>query len=107
MGLNTRYYSKRQESDIAKKFNGKRTANSGATPFYKGDVVLKDWLIEAKTKVSPSQSISVKKEWIDKNAEEAFAMGKHHSAVAINFGPGEENYYIISEKEFERLVAML
>lgn len=32
----TRFYSKRQENHIAKAVEGKRTANSGATPFYKG-----------------------------------------------------------------------
>ena len=32
----TRFYSRRQENHIAKAVNGKRTANSGATAFYKG-----------------------------------------------------------------------
>lgn len=29
----TRYYSKQQENKVAKRLNGKRTANSGATAF--------------------------------------------------------------------------
>ena len=42
--------------------------------FSKGDVTLNDWLLECKTKTSPSQSISIKKEWLEKNEEEAFYM---------------------------------
>lgn len=102
--LSTRYYSKRQEKAVAKSLNGRRTANSGATAFQKGDVVLVDWLIECKTSTNFRQSASISKKWIDKNAEEAFAMGKHHSAVAFNYGPDEPNYYVISEKEFKRLL---
>ena len=44
--MNTRYYSKKQENKVAKKLKGKRTANSGATPFQKGDVVTNNFLIE-------------------------------------------------------------
>lgn len=102
----TRYFSKRQEKGVAKRLSGKVQPNSGATKFYKGDVVLDNWLIECKTKVSESQSISIKKEWISKNEEEAFAMGKEHNAICFNFGGehGVDNYYIISEDEFRRLV---
>ena len=32
----TRYFSNKQEKHIAKELGGKQTANSGATPFYKG-----------------------------------------------------------------------
>lgn len=35
----TRYYSKKQEDAVAKNLNGKRTPNSGATPFVKGDYI--------------------------------------------------------------------
>lgn len=31
--MNTRKYSKKQETKVAKRLNGKRTANSGATAF--------------------------------------------------------------------------
>lgn len=31
--LSTRHYSKQQEKKVAKAVGGKRTANSGATPF--------------------------------------------------------------------------
>lgn len=106
MNKPTRYFSSRQEKAVAKAIGGKQTANSGATMFSKGDVRTEDWLIECKTKTSPSASISIKREWIEKNEEEAFAMGKHHSAVAFNFGDlrNAKNYYIISETEFLRLL---
>lgn len=102
--MSTRYYSNRQEKKVAKAVKGRKTANSGATAFQKGDVVTKDWLIECKTSIADRQSASIPKKWIEKNAEEAFAMGKHHSAVAFNYGPDAPNYYIISEKEFQRLI---
>lgn len=96
----TRYYSTKQEDGIAKKFDGKRQKNSGATMFDKGDVTLDSVLIEAKTKVSPSSSISVKKEWLEKNEKEALFIGKPYNALAFNFGPDEDNYYIINEEMF-------
>ena len=100
----TRYYSSKQEKAIAKKFDGKQTKNSGATLFDKGDVTLDKWLIECKTKTSISESISIKKEWLEKNNKEAIFEGKDYSALAFNFGPNEKNYYIIDEYLFKELV---
>lgn len=54
-------------------------------------------LLECKTKTSPSESISIKKEWLVKNESERVFMGKKYSAIAFNFGPDENNYYIIDE----------
>lgn len=96
----TRYFSKKQETQIAESVNGNRNVNSGATPFQKGDVQTDDWLIEAKTKTTDSASMSIKKEWIEKNKEEALFMGKPYSCVAFNFGPDQPNYYIIDEAMF-------
>lgn len=95
----TRFYSKRQENHIAKAVEGKRTANSGATPFYKGDVTTDEWLFEAKTCTTEKKSFSIKREWIDKNREEAFAMGKAYNALVIDFGDGEQ-FYLLDEKTF-------
>ena len=105
---NTRYFSNKQEKHVAKAVGGKQTANSGATMFSKGDVALNDWLLECKTKTSPSQSISLKKEWLEKNEEEAFSMNKHHSALVFNFGDlhNAQNYYIINEQEFKRFLEL-
>ena len=104
----TRYFSSRQEKSVAKSLKGKTVPNSGATPFQKGDVSTDNWLIECKTKTSPSESISIKREWLEKNEEEAFSMQKEHAALAFNFGDlhNPRNYYIISEEEFKRLLKL-
>ena len=100
----TRYYSDRQEKQIVKKIGGKQSCNSGATPFQKGDIKTKDLLIEAKTLTKVKDSFSIKKAWLIKNKEEAFAMNRRFCALAFNFGPDEPNYFIIDEKLFEELV---
>ena len=100
----TRYYSGRQEKKVAKAVSGRRTANSGATAFSKGDVVTTDWLIECKTKTKDCSSFTVKEEWLLKNEEEAFAMGKNNSALVFDFGPSaNKRYYVISERLFQLL----
>lgn len=61
--LSTRHYSSRQEKDVAKKLEGSRTINSGATPFQKGDISIDNLLlIECKTKTTLSNSINIKKD---------------------------------------------
>ena len=102
----TRFYSNRQEKKVAKAVNGKQVSNSGATDFQKGDIASGLFLIECKTKTTESKSFAIKKEWLDKNREEAFEMGKPYSAIAIDFGDGE-NHYLISEKLFIKLVRSL
>ena len=98
----TRFYSKKQETKVAKAVGGKRTANSGATTFSKGDVTTNSFLIECKTCTEPRKSFTLKKEWFDKNKEEAFAMHKDYSAVVFDFGDGE-NLYVIDEHLFRVL----
>ena len=95
----TRFYSNKQEKHIAKVTGGKQVANSGATAFNKGDVVDENWLFEAKTKTKEGKSFTIQKAWLDKNKEEAFAMGKSHSALVFDFGDGN-NYYVVDEKTF-------
>lgn len=99
-GRPTRFYSARQEKAVAKAVGGKKVANSGATAFYKGDVMTDKVLFECKTCTKEQKTFTIKREWIDKNREEAFAMGKHYSAVVIDFGDGEQ-HYLISEKMFK------
>lgn len=104
MNKPTRFYSNRQEKQVAKTISGKQTANSGATPFSKGDVVSDAFLIECKTKVKATKSFTVKEDWLLKLNEEAFAMGKQGSALCFDFGERNNNrYYIISERLFLRL----
>lgn len=105
--LPTRYYSKKQEESVAKATGGRRSKNSGATMFDKSDVSTDKFNLECKTKTSHSESISIKKEWFAKNKEEAMFMGKPYSAVVFNFGPDEENHYIIDEYLFLELLAHL
>lgn len=64
--MNTRKYSNLQERRIAKKLQGKKQLNSGATMFAKGDVITDNFLVECKTKIKDSKSISIQKEWIEK-----------------------------------------
>jgi len=103
----TRYFSKMQEKAVAKKLNGRVQPNSGATAFAKGDVKTDGWLIECKTKTTPSDSMSIKKSWLEKNMHEALFLGKQYSALAFNFGPNEKNYYIIDEDTMFLLIDLL
>lgn len=98
--MNTRKFAKKQEQTLASLLNAKRQANSGATPFAKGDVKTAGILIECKTCVRDKKSFAIKKEWLEKNKEEAFAMGKSYSVLAFNFGPGQKNFYILDEQTF-------
>lgn len=107
MNRPTRFYSSRQEKKVAKAVGGKQVSNSGATAFNKGDVTSGNFLIECKTCVEDKKSFSIKKDWLEKNKEEAFEMGKDYSALAFNFGPSSENYYVIDEKLFKMLKEVL
>lgn len=102
----TRYYSTNQEKRIAKETNSRRTANSGATMFSKGDLLSRDFLIECKTKTKESDSIAIKKEWLTKGEQEALFMGKKYFALAFDFGDGD-THYIIDKYLFEELLDRL
>lgn len=105
----TRYYSDKHEKSICKALNAKQQSNSGAGRFRKGDVVQNEasLLIEAKTSMTEKDSFSVKKDWILKNKEEAFSLRKSNSCICFNFGPDQENYYVINEKLMKFLVEKL
>ena len=102
----TRYYSKKQEDRTAKNLGGKTVPNSGAAKFYGGDVKLDDFLIECKTMTTEKQSMSIKKEWLDKTKEEALSQRKRFYSLAFDFG-GNENYYVIDEKTFKYFINLL
>ena len=105
----TRYYSDIQESYVAKTLGGYKNSNSGAGLFRKGDVIVKkaSLLCECKTTMEDKNSFSIKKEWIDKNKEETFAMRLDNSCIVFNFGPNQPNHYIINEKLMKFLVKKL
>lgn len=101
----TRYYSHKQESKVAKELGSKLTPNSGATPFSKGDLLDdRGWLFECKTQTKDKETFTLKKEWFEKNKQESLFMGKPYSAVIFNFGPDQENYYIIDENTFKEIL---
>lgn len=106
----TRFYSQKQEDNVARALGGYRNTNSGAGKFNKSDVIIKDasLSIECKTVVNAKKSFSVKKEWIEKHKQEAFSNNLDNTALAISFEPeGKENYYVISEKLMKFLVEKL
>lgn len=105
----TRYFSDLHEKSICKALGGTQTSNSGAGHFTKGDVIVKcaSLLVEAKCTMTEKTSVSVKKEWLEKNKEEAFQSRLSNSCVCVNFGPGTDNYYVISEKLMKFLVEKL
>lgn len=103
----TRSFSKKQENTIAKRFGGERVKNSGATFGNPGDVTTDQFLIECKTKMTHSQSITIQKSWLEKIKQEALFVGKPHTALLFNFGPDEKCYAIIEESLFEELQTLL
>lgn len=102
MRVSTRKKSSQQEKRIAKALGGKQVIGSGSTPFLKGDVIVDQLFIEAKTKMEPSQQITVKKAWLEKAKEQCLATRKRDYAVAISFGDPKE-YYIIEDTLMEEL----
>ena len=103
----TRYFSNKQEKAVAKVVGGRQTPNSGATPFNPGDITTKKFLFECKTKISPSSSISIKKEWLQKINQEAIFVGKPYSGLIFSFGPDESNYVILQEDVFYELLHLI
>ena len=103
----TREASTAQEKKIAKVLGARRVANSGATKFDKGDVVLgSEWLIEAKTAMEPKKSFSIKKDWLEKLREEKFACRKDYNALCLDFGDEGNRYYILDEDTFKTLIEL-
>ena len=102
----TRWYSNKQEKQVAKAVGGRQVSNSGATAFNKGDVVTDDFLIECKTATKEVKSFAIKKDWLTKLDEEQFAMDKDYSALAFDYGDGIR-YYIINESLFLNLITLL
>lgn len=105
--MSTRKFSSNQEKQLAYKLGGKVTPNSGGTQFGGGDVLLDDWLIEAKTPMKPQTSFSIKEEWIEKAAEQAFEQNKNNSTLAFRFNPDGPDYFIIDFNTFKYLVELM
>ena len=104
----TRYYSNLHEESVCKALGAVKSANSGATKFRKGDCYIPNLLlVECKTSMSEKDSVSIKKDWIDKNTKESKDMRLDNGCICFNFGPGLDNYYVISEKLMKYLVEKL
>ena len=103
----TRYYSSKQEKQVAKTVNGRLVPNSGAIKFGAGDVQTDKILFECKTCTKEKQSFSIKKEWLEKNEEEAFSVGKQYSVLVFNFGENTDNYYVLNERTFKKFLEFL
>ena len=105
----TRYFSDIHEKSICKALGAVQVPNSGAGRFTKGDCIQRNasLLIEAKTSMKDKDSFSIKKEWLLKNREEAFANRLSNSCLCFRFGPEQENYYVISEGLMRFLVEKL
>ena len=105
----TRYYSDLHEKSVCRALGATQTSNSGAGKWAKGDVVQRaaSLLIECKTVMTEKQSVSVKKDWIDKNRDEAFSNRLDNNCLCINFGPSSDNFYVINEKLMKFLVERL
>lgn len=103
----TRYYSHKQEDYIKNLVGGKLSSNSGAANFSAGDVYDDYFAYECKTVTKPKQSISLKKEWLEDNELERLQLHKPYGAVVVQFEPDGENYFVLSEKTFKKMLDKL
>ena len=103
MNRPTRFYSSKQEKAVARVIGGKQVSNSGATAFSKGDVTTENWCIECKTCTTAKASFAIQREWLIKNREEAFSMGKSYNALCFDYGPDTNRYYVVDEKTFLKM----
>lgn len=105
--MDVRRASKKQEQRIADNMSkhiepAYVQKASGAMYNRKSDVISKKFRIEAKTKVKPSKSITLKKEYFEKINREAWETGKI-PVLSFSFGDGQD-YYVLDEHEFMRIV---
>jgi hypothetical protein len=102
--METREYSDIQEKEIAKYLNGKVQANSGGGKFNGGDIIVDDFMIEAKTTEKAKSSFTIKKEWIDKVKKQSMEQQKAFWSLAFRFEPTGEDYFIINKQLLKDLV---
>lgn len=105
----TRAFSDAQEKAVCRLLNATQQPNSGAGMFRKGDCYQKEasLLIEAKCVETDKSSFSIKKEWIEKNRQEALVQRLSNYCIAFNFGPNQENHFVINERLMKFLVDKL
>lgn len=74
------------EKDLSKKLGGRLRPASGAMDGAKGDIVLPDFLMEAKSTIN--DSLSIKHVWLSKIASEA-SMDNKQPALSVRFTHGD------------------
>ena len=102
--------SKLQERRITKNLSeigdaAKRTPGSGNQWYAKSDVVSEMFRLEAKTKVKPSKTMTVHKEWLDKIGEEALETNKI-GVLVFSFGDSKD-YFTLEARDFLTLMEEL
>lgn len=96
-------HGQRSEKKTAKRIGGSANAGSGAIEGFKGDITLRDFLVENKS--TEHKSVSIKLEWLDKISREARELGKD-PALSIQFVDKQGNplrggrWVLIPEDEF-------
>lgn len=101
---NPRARQKRERSSRDFKSSAQRTPNSGATWHSKGDVKLSHALAEVKERGSVNgrgeKTISIPKEWLTKQADEAFQERRDYWYLAFAY-KGDEEIYLIKPYNHE------
>ena len=101
---------RKSEKTLARRLNGKQTPGSGNMAGSKGDVVLKDFLVEAKSTIH--NSLGVKLDWLFKIMGEAQMVGKK-PALAVTFTSDKGvakiggKWIMIVESTFNRMKSAL
>lgn len=80
--------SDKHEKRIAKKLKGQVQRGSGAVRHRRGDVKLKELLVECKR--TDQVGISIKRQWIEKITMEAVSTGKT-PAISLEFGINDKD----------------
>ena len=93
------YHSRRQEKRSAQQGGGRQVIASGALPGRKGDVVLRDWMLECKTTSTLSYRFT-KHEWQSHCIDASLAGRKPAFEISLD---GEE-LIVISREEFFNLI---
>jgi hypothetical protein len=97
---------RRSERQVAKRIGAKLTPNSGARPGAKGDMVVGEFLVEAKSTMH--ESMSIKRAWLSNVVDEALKAGKY-PAVSITFTHGNGDtkegggWVLVPERLFQRI----
>ncbi len=95
------------EKKLAKRMGGRLTPASGAMEGAKGDMVVDDFLIEAKA--TQNRSMSLDSDWLYKIYQEALELGKY-PALAVTFTNNEgqsekrERWVMVPEHVFKQIL---